>query len=66
VHEVAGNDGEALVSLFDSLDYTSPKPHAVIAKTIKGKGVSFMENKPEWHHTIPTEEQGALALKELA
>jgi transketolase len=65
VHDVDGHDTEALVRLFDSLDYASIKPHAVIAHTIKGKGVSFMENKPEWHHTIPTEEQGAMALKEL-
>jgi transketolase len=65
-HDVDGHDTGALVRLFDSLDYTGQKPHAVIAHTVKGKGVSFMENKPEWHHTIPTEEQGEMALKELA
>ena len=65
VHEVDGHDTLVLARLFDSLDYTSTKPHAVIAHTIKGKGVSFMENRPEWHHTIPTEEQGAMALAEL-
>ena len=65
-HDVDGHDTAALASLFDSLDYTGQKPHAVIAHTIKGKGVSFMENKPEWHHTIPTEEQGEMALKELS
>jgi transketolase len=66
LHEVDGHDIDALVSLFDSLDYGSDKPHGIIARTIKGKGVSFAENKPEWHHTIPSAEQGALALKELA
>ncbi len=65
VHDVDGHDTDALIRIFDSLDYISSKPHAVIAHTVKGKGVSFMENKPEWHHTIPTEEQGKMALEEL-
>ena len=65
-HEVNGHDTAALARLFDSLNYTAQKPHAVIAHTVKGKGVSFMENRPEWHHTIPTEEQSEAALKELA
>ena len=66
VHEVDGHDTGAMVRLFDNLDYSGEKPHAVIAHTVKGKGVSFMENKPEWHHTIPTEEQQEIALKELS
>ena len=66
VHDVDGHDTNAMSSLFDSLDYSGQKPHAVIARTVKGKGVSFMENRPEWHHTIPTEEQGEMALKELS
>ena len=65
-HEIDGHDTHALARLFDTLDYAGEKPHAVIAHTIKGKGVSFMENRPEWHHTIPTEEQGEMALKELS
>ena len=64
--EADGHDTAALARLFDSLDYSGQKPHAVIAHTVKGKGVSFMEGRPEWHHTIPTEEQCELALKELA
>ena len=66
VHDADGHDTGALIRLFDSLDYNGEKPHAVIAHTIKGKGVSFMENRPEWHHTIPTGEQGEAALKELS
>ena len=66
VHHVDGHDTGAMAGLFDSLDYASVKPHAVIARTIKGKGVSFMENRPEWHHTIPSEEQGEKALSELS
>ena len=66
VHDVDGHDTGALAWLFDSLDYDGEKPHAVIAHTIKGKGISFMENKTEWHHTIPTIEQGEMAMVELS
>jgi transketolase len=66
VHDVDGHDTAVLIKLFDSLDYTAQKPHAIIAHTVKGKGVSFMENRSEWHHTIPTQEQGEIALKELS
>jgi transketolase len=65
-HEVDGHDVTAMAALFDSLDYSGDKPHAVIARTVKGRGVSFMENRPEWHHTIPGREQGRIALEELS
>lgn len=42
------------------------KPRAVIARTYKGRGVSFMEDTVEWHHKVPTAEQVEIALKELA
>jgi transketolase len=42
------------------------RPRCVIADTVKGKGVSFMENRVEWHHKVPTAEQAAAALQELA
>ena len=42
------------------------KPRAVIANTIKGKGVSFMENGVEWHHKVPSAAQVEAAIKELA
>ena len=41
------------------------KPTAIIAKTIKGKGVSFMENQANWHGSAPNQEQCAQACKEL-
>lgn len=41
------------------------KPHMVIAKTIKGKGISFMENGIKWHHSVPSEEEYKIAKKEL-
>src|SRR3954462_1273727 len=42
------------------------KPRAIIAKTYKGRGVSFMEDKVEWHHKVPNAEQVEMALQELA
>jgi transketolase len=65
VHRVDGHSIEELSAVLEGLDYTGPHPHVVIAKTIKGKGVSFMENVPEWHHRIPTEEECRAALQEL-
>jgi transketolase len=65
VHFVDGTDAGKIAALLDGLDYDGDRPHMVIAKTVKGKGVSFMENVPEWHHRIPTEEECAMALGEL-
>jgi transketolase len=64
-HRLKGNDTEEVAALLDRLDYEGDVPHALIAKTVKGKGVSFMENIPEWHHRIPTEEESERALQEL-
>ena len=60
-------DGHDHQALYDS--FTAPrsgKPRCVIANTIKGKGVSFIEDRVEWHHKVPSPEQVELALKELA
>jgi transketolase len=65
-HQVNGNNAEEIAALLDTLDYAGTVPHAVIAKTVKGKGVSFMEGIPEWHHRIPTEAECERALGELA
>jgi transketolase len=65
VHRVDGHSTGDLAAVLESLDYSGGRPHAVIAKTVKGKGVSFMEQVPEWHHRIPTEEECRAALKEL-
>lgn len=66
VHEVDGHDIDALIGLFTSLK-TEPngKPQAVIAKTVKGKGVSFMENQAGWHGKAPNDEETTQALAEL-
>ncbi len=65
VREVSGNDIAQLVELFKKLPVVSKKPHLVIANTVKGKGVSFMENVAKWHHGVLSDEQLVQALKEL-
>ena len=59
---VDGHDMEALIS---ALEYTSSKPVAIVADTIKGKGVSFMENSPNWHSGRLTENQFDAAMAEM-
>jgi transketolase len=59
-------DGHDLDALHDAITRPSDRPVAVIAETTKGRGVSFIEDRAEWHHKVPSEEQVALALKELA
>ena len=65
VKVVDGNDVEALLEVFNSLPFEQGKPSAIIANTIKGKGVSFMENQLKWHHGVPNKEQYELAQQEL-
>jgi transketolase len=65
VKEVNGHDVSELKQAFDSLPFEKGKPSVIIAHTIKGKGISFMENQAKWHHGVPTTEQYALAQKEL-
>ena len=60
-------DGHSYDELLNVLGRASgDKPRAVIANTIKGKGVSFMENGVEWHHKVPSAAQVEAAIKELA
>lgn len=63
--EIDGHDHAALLQRFKSLPIEPGKPTCIIANTIKGKGVSFAENKPEWHHGVPSNEQLAAAIREL-
>jgi transketolase len=65
VTEVDGHDHAALLECFADLPLEKGKPSCIIANTIKGKGVSFAENKPAWHHGVPTREQLAQAAVEL-
>jgi transketolase len=65
VEEVDGHDPAALLERFARLPFEPGKPSCLIANTIKGKGVSFAENQPAWHHGVPTSEQLAAAAAEL-
>ncbi len=59
------HDFRSLEAAFAAARACKGKPTAIIAKSVKGKGVSYMENKCEWHGTAPKEEQYRLALTEL-
>lgn len=65
VRHVDGHDLNALKDTFDSLPFTKGKPNLVIAHTVKGKGISYMENVIKWHHGVPSEKQYEDALSEL-
>ena len=59
-------DGHSVEEIIAALDQKVDKPKAVIAKTVKGKGVSFMENNIDWHGKAPNEEEYKKAMEELA
>lgn len=65
VINVDGHDHEALKQAFDEFKSENGKPTVIIANTVKGKGVSFMENKLAWHYKSPDEEQYKQAIKEI-
>lgn len=66
VREVDGNSIPQLLAAFEALPFETGKPNLILAHTVKGKGISFMENQVNWHHHVPTDEEFALAMKELA
>ncbi|MEK6236905.1 MAG: transketolase [Planctomycetales bacterium] len=63
--EVDGHDLRELVNAFNDVPNGSGKPVAIIAHTVKGKGVSFMEDDNNWHYRIPNDQELEAALKEL-
>ena len=65
VKEIDGHDHQALLDAFASVPLEKGRPSCFIANTIKGKGVSFAEGKPAWHHGVPTKEQLGIAQREL-
>lgn len=60
-----GNDMEQLRTAFKEARETKGKPSAIIMKTVKGKGVSFMEDQTSWHGAAPNDEQYVLAMADL-
>jgi len=65
VKELDGHDHLALHQAFSSVPIEKGRPSCFIARTVKGKGISFAENKPAWHHGVPTKEQLEIAQREL-
>jgi len=63
--EINGHSFQDIFSALDEARSTKEKPTIIVAKTVKGKGVSFMENKVEFHGNAPTPEQANQALQEL-
>lgn len=62
---IDGHNIQEIIDAFDVAKNVKDKPTCIIAKTIKGKGVSYMENDVKWHGIAPNEEQYQLAMKEL-
>ena len=65
VINIDGHDMEQIIRAFNKAKTIKGKPTVIIAKTIKGKGVSFMENVADWHGKAPKEEEYKLAMEEL-
>ena len=62
---IDGNDFDQLRAAFKEARETKGQPTAIIAKTVKGKGVSYMENQAGWHGKAPNDEEYAIAMEEL-
>ena len=65
VHELDGHDHELLTATLDVLDLSSGPPHVLLARTVSGRGVSFMERRIEWHYLPQSDHEHALALAEV-
>jgi len=64
-HVVDGHDCKQMKDVLDNLDYKTSAPHVIVARTIFGKGVSYMQSKLEWHYLPMTDEQYQQAMKEI-
>ena len=60
-----GNDIAELRTAFEEIPFAPGRPGLLLARTVKGKGVSFMEDQPRWHHHVPSDDELRLALREL-
>jgi transketolase len=63
--EIDGHDLPRLVTVLDTLPFHPGRPSAIVAHTVKGKGVSFMEDDPEWHYKPPNDDHLAQAIAEI-
>jgi transketolase len=65
VINIDGHDFNQIIDAINKAKQSQDRPSVIIAKTIKGKGISFMENQAKWHGKAPNEEEYEIALKEL-
>jgi transketolase len=65
VSEVEGNDPAQIVRQIEETEWGGERPHAMIAHTKKGHGVSFIEDRAAWHHKVPSAEEVRAAIEEL-
>ena len=65
VTRINGNDPVQIIEALNNCTVGSGKPHLILAETTKGKGVSFIENQPAWHHKIPVGDEIQKAIEEL-
>ena len=65
VINIDGNDFDQIRAAFEEAKQTKGQPTAIIAKTVKGKGVSFMENNAGWHGKAPNDEEYKIAMEDL-
>ena len=64
-HEINGHDPAAIAGAIAGLDVVAGAPHVLVAKTVFGKGVSYMENKIKWHYSPMSDEEYRQAIKEI-
>lgn len=65
VKTVNGNNIADLVNIFDQIPFSKGKPNLILARTVKGKGISFIEDAVEWHHHVPSDKEFATAMAEI-
>jgi transketolase len=65
VGDVEGHDHAELLETLGSVPFETGRPSCVLARTTKGRGVSFMEDRAEWHHRVPSDAEYELAVAEL-
>jgi transketolase len=64
--EVTEIDGNDMAEIVPALEHRGTRPHCIVAHTNKGQGISFMQDRVEWHHKVPNAEQYEIAMAELA
>ena len=64
--DVTEIDGNAMGQILPALERRGDRPHCIVAHTNKGQGISFMQDRVDWHHKVPNAEQFAIAVVELS